>query len=131
MPRPSNHVTSSAMRATKGEITTVSAPLLVVAGQGEQLVAQGLASAGGLDAQRMLSGHGRLDDGRLEGPAALIPRFGAKVGKAEPLGQLAARIVAPRHRWHPWSAQAANYASHLRKLVPHSGRHDGVAARRR
>ena len=63
---------------------------LVVAGQGGQLVAQGLAGAGGQDAQHVLSGHGRLDDGLLAGPSVLARRLGAGVTEAEPPGQLAA-----------------------------------------
>ena len=45
---------------------------LVVAGQGRDLVAQGLAGAGGQDAEDVPAGHGGFDDGLLHGTAVVL-----------------------------------------------------------
>ena len=109
---------------------------LVVAGERRQLVAERLARAGGQDAEHMLSGHGRLDDGPLQGLPVLILRLRAEVGEAEPPGQLLVGIVpltapAACGVGACGVAQSLDQLAPLGELMPHPGRHDRAAPRNR
>ena len=67
----------------------------VVAGQGRNLVAERLASAGGQNCQNVLPGHCRLNDGLLHRLLfVLVLRLRPEVVKAEPPFELLVRVVS-------------------------------------
>ena len=106
---------------------------LVVPGEGRHLVADRLAGASGQNGQQVLSGHGPLDDGLLQGNAILIGGFGPEVGKSKPAGQFLLRIVAlPAPLAVPVLTgrvpQQFQYSAGLGEFVQHPGRHGRVAA---
>ena len=81
----------------------------------------------------MLSRHGPLDDGLLQGNAILIGGFGPKVGKSKPAGQFLLRIVAlPAPLAVPVLTgrvpQQLQYFAGPGEFVQHPGRHGRVAA---
>ena len=109
---------------------------LVVAGERRQLVAERLARAGGQDAEHVLPGHGRLDDGPLQGLPVLILRLRAEVGEAEPPGELLAGVVplaapATGGVGACGVAQSLDQPTRLGELMPHPGRHNRAAPRHR
>ena len=131
MPRCSRLATWSAIRATRGDMTTVTAPVLSYRERAG--TADRLAGPGGQNGQQVLSRHGPLDDGPLQGNAILTGGFGPEAGKSKPAGQFPLRIVALRA---PLAvcvltgrvAQQFQDFAGLGEFVQHPGRHGRVAA---
>ena len=84
----------------------------------------------------MLTGHGGLDDALLQRPSVLSRGPGPEIVKAKPPGQFPAWVLpfpAP-FATGPGAGvvpQPTHQPPRLGKLMPHPGRHDGIAPRHR
>ena len=109
---------------------------LFVTRQRRDLIAEGLAGAGGQDAEHVASRHGGVDDGPLHRPPFKVHRLGTEVVEPEPALELLARVMAlPAPAAGGILAghvpQPPHQATRLGELVAHPGRHDRIASRHR
>ena len=109
---------------------------VVMAGQGRDLVADGLAGAGRQNAQHVLARHRLLHDGLLQGAPVFVRRFGPKVIEAEPaLQRLAGVVPFPAPVASGIGAggvpEPAHQAACFGELMAHPGRHHRVTSRNR
>ena len=106
---------------------------LVITRQGRNLVAERLSGTGRQNREDMLSRHGSLDDGLLQGPSVLARGFRAETVEAEPALQFLAWImVFPAPTAFRVRAgevpERPDKSPRLRKLVAHPRRHHRIAA---